>query len=123
MSPLAPKYSSEKYWPEPCNFDPSRFDKRHSESFLPFSAGSRSCIGQNFAMLEAKILLATIVRHFYFELVPGQTYVADIAITMRCDICTTTSYLTFFVFQTQTWNVDANFATITLIFVQTLFSP
>ena len=34
-------------------------------------------------MLETKILLATIVRKFSFELVPGQNYVPDIAITMR----------------------------------------
>jgi cholesterol 24(S)-hydroxylase len=78
-------YSSEKYWPEPYKFDPSRFDiyQSKSQTFLPFSAGSRSCIGQNFAMLEAKILLATIVRQFRFELVPGQKYVPHLAITMR----------------------------------------
>ncbi|CAF1301007.1 unnamed protein product [Rotaria sordida] len=76
-------HHSEKYWPEPSKFDPSRFDQGQSEAFLPFAAGSRSCIGQNFAMIEAKILLATILQQFHFELVPDQTYVPAVAITMR----------------------------------------
>ncbi|CAF1333728.1 unnamed protein product [Rotaria sordida] len=70
-------HHSEKYWPEPSKFDPSRFDQGQSEAFLPFAAGSRSCIGQNFAMIEAKILLATILQQFHFELVPGQTVWLD----------------------------------------------
>ncbi|CAF0850814.1 unnamed protein product [Didymodactylos carnosus] len=47
--------------------------------------GPRSCIGQNFAMLEAKIMLALIIRRFRFELEPGQKYVPDVVITMRLD--------------------------------------
>jgi cytochrome P450 len=50
---------------------------------LAFSSGPRSCIGQNFAMLEAKIMLALIIKRFCFELVPGQKHVPDIAITIR----------------------------------------
>ncbi|CAF3759843.1 unnamed protein product [Rotaria sp. Silwood1] len=43
----------------------------------------RSCIGQNFAMLEAKIMLALIIRRFRFELEPGQKLVPEIIVTMR----------------------------------------
>ena len=76
--------SSEKYWDEPNKFDPSRFDGCDtSRILLPFSSGPRSCIGQNFAMLEAKIMLALIVKRFHFELVPGQKHVQDIAVTIR----------------------------------------
>ncbi|CAF3764096.1 unnamed protein product [Rotaria sp. Silwood1] len=50
---------------------------------LPLHAGPRSCIGQNFAMLQAKIMLAAIVRQFHFELVPGQKHVPDVAVTAR----------------------------------------
>jgi cytochrome P450 len=75
--------SSEKYWNEPFKFDPSRFDGRHADTFLPFSAGPRSCIGQNFAMLEAKVMLAMIIKRFRFELVPGQKLIPEIVITMR----------------------------------------
>ena len=76
-------YSSAEDWVQPLAFDPSRFNDRHTETLLPFSMGPRSCIGQNFAMLEAKVMLAMIIKRFSFELVPGQRHVPDIAITMR----------------------------------------
>ncbi|CAF4263952.1 unnamed protein product [Rotaria sp. Silwood2] len=76
-------HHSEEYWNEPFKFDPSRFNERHLDTYLPFSMGPRSCIGQNFAMLEAKIMLAMIVKRFRFELIPAQKHVPDIAITMR----------------------------------------
>jgi cytochrome P450 len=78
--------SSEKYWHEPFKFDPSRFNERHLDTYLPFSAGPRSCIGQNFAMLEAKIMLAMIIKRFRFQLVPGQKIIPEILVTMRLTI-------------------------------------
>jgi len=57
------------FWPEPERFDPERFspereDGRHRHAWFPFGAGPRACIGQYFSMLEATIVLATIVRAF-----------------------------------------------------------
>ncbi|CAF1193211.1 unnamed protein product [Rotaria sp. Silwood1] len=64
-------HHSEEHWHEPYKFDPSRFNQRHPDIHLPFGSGPRSCIGQNFAMLEAKIMLAMIIKRFRFELIPG----------------------------------------------------
>ena len=75
--------SSEEFWDEPYQFNPSRFEKRHVETYLPFSGGPRSCIGQNFAMIEAKIMLAMIIHRFHFQVAPGQKDAADISITLR----------------------------------------
>ena len=62
----------DSYWPEPDRFDPERFsaanrEKHHKFSYLPFGAGAHICIGNHFAMLEAKLILATLIKNFTFE--------------------------------------------------------
>ncbi|MDH6244110.1 cytochrome P450 [Mycobacterium sp. OTB74] len=54
-------------WANPTTFDPDRFSPENSQNrdrwqYVPFGAGPRSCIGNHFAMLEATLALATIVR-------------------------------------------------------------
>ncbi|KAL5015974.1 hypothetical protein ScPMuIL_005563 [Solemya velum] len=56
-------------WENPWEFDPTRFDtdlhpNRDPYSFIPFVAGPRNCIGQNFAMNEVKIFFARIIQRF-----------------------------------------------------------
>ena len=41
--------------------------------YYPFSLGPRSCIGKNFAIMEAKILIAKILQNFDFKLNPYQS--------------------------------------------------
>lgn len=59
-------------WDDPLRFDPDRFLPERSEGrdrwqFIPFGGGPRKCIGAHFAMLEAVIGLATLVRDLRFE--------------------------------------------------------
>ena len=54
-------------WDKPLVFDPERFSPEQANGrdrwqYVPFGAGPRSCIGDHFAMLEATLALATIVR-------------------------------------------------------------
>jgi len=49
---------------DPDNFLPERMANRHYYSFIPFSAGPRSCVGRKYAMLKLKVLLSTIIRNY-----------------------------------------------------------
>ncbi|KAJ3648797.1 hypothetical protein Zmor_020573 [Zophobas morio] len=62
-------HRNAKYYPNPEKFDPDNFlpercTQRHYYSFIPFSAGPRSCVGRKYAMLKLKVLLSTVVRNF-----------------------------------------------------------
>jgi cytochrome P450 len=63
-------------WDRPLTFDPDRFLPERSQGrsrwqYLPFGGGPRSCIGDHFAMLEATLALATIVRAARIESLKG----------------------------------------------------
>lgn len=59
------------YWQEPDAFDPEHFAPdavagRDRYQYLPFGAGPRVCVGANFAMMQAGIILATLLARFRF---------------------------------------------------------
>jgi len=75
-------------WDNPNAFDPDRFaadrvKARSRYAFLPFGGGPRVCIGAGFAMIEAAIVLATLVRAFYFQPVAGHRPHPVAKITLR----------------------------------------
>ncbi|KAH7906430.1 614/534 cytochrome P450 [Hygrophoropsis aurantiaca] len=58
-----------KYWANPCKWDPSRFQRKwNPDAFIPFSVGSRACIGRKFFEAEATAMLTMLVAHYRVEL-------------------------------------------------------
>lgn len=71
------------FWDAPEEFRPERFHKRDHPAYLPFGSGPRYCIGSEFALAEARVILPMILRRFRLTAVPGQTAEAEPAITLR----------------------------------------
>ncbi|RPI30751.1 MAG: cytochrome P450 [Chloroflexota bacterium] len=77
-----------KYWENPDIFDPERFDPERSAArpafaYFPFGGGPRLCIGRDFAMIEAQLLLAAVASRFSLELKPGHPVEPEPYVTLR----------------------------------------
>lgn len=65
---------SEKYYPHANEFRPERWIENENQdvksqldAFFTFSAGSRNCIGKNFALQEMRIAIATLLKTFEIQ--------------------------------------------------------
>ncbi|KAI4486267.1 hypothetical protein M0802_012411 [Mischocyttarus mexicanus] len=63
-------HRNEKYWSDPLQFNPDRFlpGNYNSKYFRPFGFVKRNCIGQGFAMLSMKIMIASALRKFIIRI-------------------------------------------------------
>ncbi len=64
------------FWNNPDVFHPERFTEensagRHKFAYIPFGAGPRQCIGNNFGLMEACLVIACIAQRFELHLMPG----------------------------------------------------
>jgi len=64
-------------------FSPERSAGRHRFAYFPFGGGPRVCIGNQFALTEAQLILATILPRYQFRLLPGVEMVPEPLITLR----------------------------------------
>jgi cytochrome P450 len=77
-----------RWFPRPDEFDPDRWapevrGARPRFSYFPFSAGSRSCLGEVFATTEGVLCLATLAQKWSLRLVPGHPIALQPQLTLR----------------------------------------
>src|SRR5262249_2579254 len=63
-------------WPDPERFDPERFSpmcsaNRPKFAYIPFGAGPRQCIGNQFALIETQLIVATFAQSYRLHVTPG----------------------------------------------------
>jgi cytochrome P450 len=96
---LLPKYSTiviipyvihrdPRWFNAPETFDPERFNAQNEPNipryaYLPFGGGPRICIGNSFAMMEAKIILASVVQRYRLTLARSKHVVPEPLVTLR----------------------------------------
>lgn len=86
--PIYNMHRHPAYWDDPDSFQPERFaDPRMEKSkrwiYMPFGGGPRQCIGNSFALMEAKLALAAIAQRFHVRLESEAEIEFDPGVTLR----------------------------------------
>lgn len=81
-------HRDSRFYDEPDAFRPERWldglaDRLVAGAYFPFGDGPRRCVGQNFAVLEAAIVIGTLAQRFQFRLVPGHPVDPEPLVTLR----------------------------------------
>jgi cytochrome P450 len=87
MSPFV-THRDARFFANPERFDPDRWTPEFEASlpkfaYFPFGGGARQCIGEQFAWMEAVLVLATVAQRWRLQLVPGQRVVPQPLVTLR----------------------------------------
>jgi cytochrome P450 len=86
--PIFALHRHRMWWDDPDVFDPGNFAPEKAAArdrylYLPFGAGPRVCVGANFAMMQAHIILATLLARFRFAPGDGPPPVPTMSMTLR----------------------------------------
>ncbi|KAH7857060.1 hypothetical protein Vadar_008579 [Vaccinium darrowii] len=90
LLPILAVHHDQSLWgPDATEFNPARFARgvahaaKHPTAFMPFGLGGRRCVGQNLAILQAKLAIAMILQRFSFELAPSYQHAPTVVMLLN----------------------------------------